>query len=126
MDFTAQLPHSYKEGTDIHPHIHWCRTTNNAGTVIWRLDYYWLNIDDLIPALTQIDTGAIAAGPAAWQHIETDFPMIVGAGKTISSMLMCRIWRDPGTDSYADDAGLLEIDFHIEVDSMGSRTEEVK
>lgn len=130
MDFTAQLPHSFKEGTDIYPHVHWCPTTNNAGTVIWRLDYYWLNINGLIPVLAQIDTGAVAASGTAWQHQMTTFAAIAGSPGgvpfRISSMLMCRIWRDPGTDTYPDDAGLLEIDFHFEQDSVGSRSETVK
>lgn len=130
MDFTVQLPHNYKIGSDLHPHVHWCATTNNAGTVIWRLDYYWLNINGLIPVLGQIDTGAVAASGTAWQHILSEFPDIPGspAGVPfgISSMLMCRIWRDPGTDTYPDDAGLLEVDFHYELDSLGSRQEHVK
>ncbi len=125
MDFTAQLPHSYMEGTDIYPHIHWCPTTNNAGTVIWRLDHYWVNINGTVPVLSQTDA-QIAASGVAWQHLVTPLPSIAGAGKTISSMLMCRIWRDPGTDSYPDDAGLLEIDFHFQVDSCGSRQEYAK
>ncbi len=125
LDFTAQLPHSYKEGTDIYPHVHWCPTTNNAGNVIWRLDYYWLNMGDLIPVLVQVDTGAVAASGTAWQHQVSEFPVIAGVGKRISSMLMCRIWRDPtGADTYPDDAGLLEVDFHFEQDSVGSRTED--
>jgi hypothetical protein len=128
MDFTAQLPHSYVQGTDLSAHVHWCPTTNNAGNVIWRLDYYWVNIDGLIPVLGQIDTGAVAAGGTAWKHLLSEIhPHISGVGKTISSMLMCRIWRDPsGSDTYPDDAGLLEVDFHFQVDSCGSRQELVK
>lgn len=130
MDFVAQLPHSYKIGSDIHPHVHWCPTTNAAGNVIWRLDYYWVSINGLIPVLAQIDTGAVAASGAAWQHLVAEFPDIAGspAGVPfgISSMLMCRIWRDPGTDTYGDDAGLLEVDFHFQLDSVGSRQEHIK
>ncbi len=128
MDFTAQLPHGYQEGTDIEAHVHWCATTNNAGNVIWHLDYYWLNVNDAIPVLTTIDTGAVAASGVAWQHIYSEMhPHLPGAGKLISSMIMCRIWRDPtGADTYPDDAGLLEIDFHFRADSVGSRQEAVK
>jgi hypothetical protein len=127
LDFAAQMPHGWKEGTDLEPHIHWCPTTNNAGNVIWRLDYYWLNVNGTIPAETQIDTGAVAAGGVAWTHLVAELPAIVGTGKLLSSMLMCRIWRDPtGSDTYPDDAGLLEIDFHYQQDAMGSRQEFVK
>jgi hypothetical protein len=45
-------------------------------------------------------------------------------------MLVCRLFRDAagvgGTDDYDDDAGLLEIDFHYEIDTIGSRTETAK
>lgn len=127
MDFCAQLPHGYKEGTDIQPHVHWCPTTNAAGNVIWNLDYYWLDIGSTIPVLTTINTGAVAAGGTAWKHLKSDLPVISGTGKLISSMLMCRIFRDPvGSDTYPDDAGLLEIDFHYQIDSTGSRQENVK
>jgi hypothetical protein len=127
MDFTAQLPHSYKEGTNLEPRIHWCPSTNDAGNVIWHLDYYWLNLNGTIPALTQVDTGAVAAGGVAWKHLVAELPVISGAGKLISSMLMCRIWRDPtGLDTYPEDAGLLEVDFHFQQDAAGSRQEFVK
>jgi hypothetical protein len=127
MDFTAQLPHGYKEGTDLEPHVHWCPTTANSGNVVWRLDYYWLDINGVIPVLAQIATTPQAAGGTAWKHLLADLPVISGVGKTISSMLMCRIWRDPtGTDTYPDDAGLLEVDFHYQLDSVGSRLELTK
>ena len=127
MDFTVQLPHCWKIGTNISPHIHWCPTTNNAGNVIWYLDYYWLNINGTIPVLATIDTGAVAAGGTAWKHLVAEFPDIVGAGFGISSMLICRIHRNPvGSDTYPDDAGLLEVDFHHQIDSMGSRQEFIK
>ena len=125
MDFTAQLPHSWMEGGAIHPHVHWCPTTNNLGTVIWRLDLIWQNIGQAIPLVLLRDTGPVAASGVAWEHLVAAFPILgPGSAKTISSMLMCRIWRDPTTDTYPDDAGLLEVDFHFEQDSVGSRTED--
>lgn len=127
MDFDALVPHSYKEYTDLEPHIHWCPTTANAGNVIWRLDYYWLNVGDTIPVEGQIDTGVQAAGGVAWKHLIAELPTISGTGKRIGSILACRIWRDPtGSDTYPDDAGLLEIDFHYQIDSSGSRQEFTK
>jgi hypothetical protein len=130
MDFTCQLPHTYKEGTDLSPHIHWCATTNNAGTVIWRLDYYWVERNGNIPSIAQTDTGAVAASTVAWRHVRNDFPVIPGSPggipHRISSMLMCRIWRDPTTDTYPNDAGLLEVDFHYQIDSTGSRAENTR
>ena len=48
-----------------------------------------------------------------------------GVKKTLSSMLVCRLYRS-ASDSYGGDAGLLEIDFHYEIDSDGSRQEYTK
>jgi hypothetical protein len=53
---------------------------------------------------------------------------IDGTGKTLSSMIICRLYRDvsDANDTYASDAFLLEIDFHYEIDTVGSRTELTK
>ncbi len=49
------------------------------------------------------------------------------ASSDVSIMLMCRIYRDVSDgDDYADDAFLLEIDFHYEIDTVGSRAEATK
>jgi hypothetical protein len=43
--FSAQLPHSYKEGTSIEFHVHWTMVTTTTGTVRWGLEYAWANVD---------------------------------------------------------------------------------
>jgi hypothetical protein len=54
----------------------------------------------------------------------TDIADISGAGQKISSMLVCRLFRDATgsgeTDDYPETAGLLEFDFHYRADSVGS------
>jgi len=32
--FVAQLPHGYKSGTDLYPHIHWYPTNTDTGSVV--------------------------------------------------------------------------------------------
>lgn len=51
-----------------------------------------------------------------------------GTGKKISSILICRIWRNSSNaaDTYTDDAGLLSLDFHYQIDTVGSRAQYVK
>jgi len=53
---------------------------------------------------------------------------ISGSGITISGLYVCRVYRDAtsGDDDYNRDAGLLFVDFHIEMDSVGSKTEMAK
>jgi hypothetical protein len=53
---------------------------------------------------------------------------LTATGKKISSILICRIWRDGGkpNDTYQSDAGLLFLDFHYQLDTYGSRDEYAK
>jgi hypothetical protein len=122
VHFTIQIPHSYKEGSDIVPHVHWSAVNGNAGNVVWQLEYTWQNIDGTFPAVTTITVTDAASG-TAWDHQKAFFSAITGTGKTISSMLVCRLFRDPthASDTYGSDAAFLEIDFHFEKDTVGSR-----
>ena len=135
--FLAQLPHKYKQGSDITCHVHWtpAATAGGAGTdVCWGLEYTWSNIDEMFGNTTIIYGDEQLNGPGetitADKHYKTVLGTITGTGKEISSMLDCRIFRDAtgngGTDDYDDDAGLLEIDFHYEKDAPGSQQEYVK
>lgn len=136
LHFTCQMPHKWKEGTTIHPHVHWIPDVVAAAdnrVVNWGLEYTWANIGALFPGTTTI-TGNVHypahVRVAANTHYMTDLGNITAAGKTRSSMLVCRIFRDGtgaiDTDSYTNDAGLLEVDFHYEIDSPGSEEELVK
>lgn len=64
------------------------------------------------------------------KHYLTDLGTLTGTGKTMSSMLLCRLFRDATgalkTDDYGNTTFGLEIDFHIEIDSFGSIAEYTK
>ena len=132
--FQVQLPHNWKEGTVIKPHIHWGIKTAGAANefVKWGLEYTWANIDGTIGTTTIITSDASSAATATIsgdstllinKHYVTDIGDITGTGKTISSMLLCRIFRNSShaDDDLAQDAYGFEVDFHHEVDTMGSR-----
>jgi hypothetical protein len=125
--FECQIPHSYAEVSNIYPHVHWAPSTADAGTVRWGLEYTWANIDAAFPTTTIIYVNDDAAGTAK-THQVASFSNIAGAGQTISSMLACRLFRDTasGDDDYDYKAFLLEFDFHIQVDSLGSDAESSK
>lgn len=125
--FAIQLPHSYKQGSDIYPHVHWCPVNTNAGNVLWQLEYSWANINGTFEAPTTIESLDAADG-TAWKHQLASFPAITGTGKTISSMIVCRLFRNPadGDDTYGSDAALLEFDIHYQIDSLGSQEETTK
>lgn len=131
--FVVQLPHSWKEGTTIYPHIHWTPNTSgasNANGVVWHLEYTWANNGETFPTPTTITTSTIqptlSGNLVANRHYISSLGSgIDGTGKKISSMLVCRIARI-GTDSgdtYTGKAGALEVDFHYQVDTFGSREE---
>lgn len=145
--FTTQMPHGWKEGTSIFPHVHWTSgraneegtletlsTAPGANRVTWGLEYTWVNVGSEFPATTII-TGTAVATPnagsiALYEHVITPIGTggINGSGKKLSSMLVCRLFRNSsaGTDTYAGEAGLLEIDFHYQIDSDGSNQEYTK
>lgn len=122
MSFTMQLPHNWKEGTNIFPHIHWVPKYSGSGNIKWNLDYSWADLDDTtpqsFPAITT--TSVVVTGPFIQnKHLLSPLTSgnvgISGAGKHYSSILICRIWRDSGdgADTYQADAGGLSVDFHV-------------
>jgi len=118
MSFTLQLPHNWKDGTTISPHIHWIPRATGTGNVQWNLDYTWANLNTgIFSAVTTIS--GIATGPFTTnQHLLADIGTGIDAtGKTYSSVLICRIWRNSSLagDTYAADAGGLSMDFHISI-----------
>lgn len=122
--FTAQLPHSYLEGSDLYPHVHWFPKDNTGGTVTWGLEYTWANSGSPFP-ITSTITATDNAPTVALQHVITNLGTISGTGKKISSVLMCRIYRGLN-DTYENAAGLLELDFHYQQQGTGSRTQLTK
>lgn len=131
--FTVQLPHQWKEGSNILPHVHWAATSDvNANKVRWGLEYTWINVGGNFETTTTeygedpiVTNGTVSA----YEHAITPIGSGINAtGKTISSYLVCRIFRDAtaGTDNFSGSAGLLGIDFHLELDALGSRSDFVK
>lgn len=129
--FCVQLPHSYKEGSDLLPHVHWTTfdaIANNTNKVEWVLDYSIAKIGSIISPQTTLMGNQIIPSIttfAAQQQYITSLGTIPGTGLEISVILVCRLSRNATgtstTDTFADDAGLLSIDFHYEMDTNGSR-----
>jgi hypothetical protein len=130
--YSVQLPHTYTIGSNIRPHVHWVGPSNGTAgqEVRWGLEYTWANAGAVIGDTTIIygSTNHLAETIVADKSYITQLGTIVGAGKNISSQLICRLFRDSGhgDDDYPDFAALIEMDFHIEIDARGSRQEYVK
>lgn len=118
--FTAQLPHRYKVGTPLKPHVHWVPATSETYTGTWSLDYVWFNPVQKTPMSSKITvTGAISGVKTAWVPDYTNLDQMAQAFD-ISCIFWLRL-------SLALSAGtgifLAEFDFHLEEQAGGSISE---
>jgi hypothetical protein len=116
-----ELPHDYKEGTDLRPHIHWSPSNTAGGNVKWQLTYTRASKDGTFPATSTISVTA-AVGTTALVHLANEFTVITGTGFKIGDIIAFRLFRDPTdvADTYGSDAFLLSLGIHYKVDSTGS------
>ena len=125
--FECQIPHHWKEGTIIKPHIHWSPMDAGAGGVVWGLEYTIATPLAVFPNTTLI-TVTDPTDTTAFKHQIAILPDIPMVNNKISTMLSCRIYRagnDPA-DTYGTEAALLEIDFHYQLNTPGSLQEYIK
>lgn len=132
----VQIPHKYKVGSDIYPHIHWQQSISSFPT--WSMSYKWFNNNEAVPAsFTTIttDTGEFTYSSGNLAQISA-FPAITGATnseggglssteKGISSVLLIKLWRSANTGPNANILAF-QFDIHIEIDTQGSRGEYTK
>lgn len=123
-----QMPHAWKEGSPIHVHIHWSKSTSAAGTVNWQMKYKVFNIGAVAPAFSSLATGTemVPNSNTADKHALLEFADISMTGITLSAMVCIYLERVTTGDTYGASVNLYEVDIHHEVDSFGSRTEFVK
>jgi hypothetical protein len=129
--FTIQIPHSYKVGSAIYPHVHWTTASGTpSGTnVVWGLEYTVKAIGgnftntSIIYATSII--GAVGTPTGTGQHLINSFSSMDGTGLGISTVLVCRLFRATGhaNDTFSNEVGLLGFDVHYEKDTEGSRNE---
>jgi hypothetical protein len=101
--------------------------------VRWGLEYTWAEIGAVFPAVQTIYASVhdpADADVVANKHYYTEFAHIhpTADQDNISSILVCRLFRDADNiaDNYEADAGVLFVDFHFEVNMLGSRTPSAK
>jgi hypothetical protein len=140
--FHAQLPHKYKTGTGIEPHIHARLDKGSDGApgqkLLLEFEYTWTNVGEKRPDTTQIITlnHTISNEDLFADNIIISFGLISKPDSGISSMLDCRFsritvgknwehdyWICNGLENDTFEGTLIfkEFDFHYQVDSPGSR-----
>lgn len=125
--FSFQLPHSWKEGTPISPHVHWAKSTSASGNVRWILDYKWGPLNSVMDSSwTQLTVSSPVADTTdtntAYKTLLSTFGEITTTDKKISDQFICKLSRNPAhaDDTYGADALMLFFDIHIKHDSIGS------
>lgn len=126
LNFIAQIPHSWKQGTDIECHIHWMPSTTNTGNVLWKMKTFVASIDSVFVAIDSFYITDAADGVAfGHQYLDMgDIPGDTIAG--LSAIVGGWLSRVGDSDTYTGSAYGLEIDFHFEIDAPGSSEESVK
>jgi len=117
-----EIPHNYREGSDLVPHIHWMPTTTGTGNVKWNIDFWRVNENDVPSVATSISAVGTTTG-TAWQSRRSDTTSILGPGVTIGNQVAFRLYRTPADvqDTYAADAVVMTFGIHYQIDTLGSR-----
>lgn len=116
-----QIPHDYKEGSDITPHIHWMPTTTATYTGTWTMVFTsWLTSGSGVArqgALTR--TVSFSASMTAGVSMAQDFnAVLTGTNRGISSLatITLKLALSAGAG-----CALLGFDGHYLKDRLGSR-----
>ena len=139
--FTAQLPHSWA-GTAVGIHVHWVGShMDTTAAPVWGLEYNWREIGAQFSTSSIVYTdGKNYTGDATFDtnitsgtHYLSIFSSLspTTSQDGISSVLVGRLFRFSGnvSDTYdvsSNKCGLLYIDIHYEINSLGSNTEYTK
>lgn len=124
----AQMKHTWREGSELRPHIHWEQTA--AGAVLWQLDYKFYNNGDLVPETwTTIQTI-----DQVWTYTSgtlaqiSPLPSIIWPEAKISAMLKMKLSRIGGdaSDTMSADARFTDFDIHVLSVDRGSEREYTK
>ena len=135
---TIQLPHSYKEGTDIELHLHWTTNGNGAAGGAGTENIGWiatssassptLDGSEFWPAQTThaeviVDVNAFTQH----DHWATDIATISGTGMKASECIIISFHRNTGVANNSSlHAIVVSADAHFQKDTIGSRTEYAK
>lgn len=118
---SGEVLHSYKQGSDLYPHIHWTPTDTTIGNVTWFLEYDIVGVNGVysVPITTSVTQ---SSNGIAWIHRLAEFPAINGTGFVIGEQIAFRLYRNATSplDTYGSNVALLSFGIHYQMDSVGS------
>lgn len=131
--FTIQMPHDW-DGSAIYPHIHWSPSADNNGSVVWGMEYSWVNYDSdthlSFPSTTTIYAISEELSGNDHKHLITQFESITptSSQNKISSLILVRFFRASNhqDDDFGSSVFALSFDIHYRGDTFGSRQEYIK
>lgn len=121
----GQMPHEWRLGSAIRPHIHWQQSASSA--VTWKLAYKWFKNGATVPSsFTTISTSTGVFTYSAGNLLQISaFAEINGSAiDTVSSILLMKLYREDNVTS--GDVLAFEFDIHYQKDSLGSVQEYTK
>lgn len=120
----VQMPHAYKVGTSIYPHIHFVQTSSSVP--VFKMTYRWYDGGgDPSVSFTTITTNSLRFTYTSGSLSQVaSFPPIVCPITNISSILDVKIYRDDNV--VTGDVLVKEFDIHYQLDTLGSKTVSVK
>jgi hypothetical protein len=118
-----EIPHDYKQGTDLIFHVHW--GANDAPTdtdqVEWELTYTLSREGTTLNPVAVITTNDIAYD-TQYEWMRSDFPTITGTNFLIGDQFLFTLKRIAAAgDAFAGETLVATIGFHYQVDTLGSR-----
>jgi hypothetical protein len=120
---SIELPHDYKEGSNIYFHVHWQGIAAPAGgtdNVKWQLKYTVAQSEETLDAATTIVKET--AITVQYDFKLSEFAAIVGTNFNIGDQFLFTLERIAASaDEYAGDALVATVGLHYECDTVGSR-----
>ena len=131
IQFSVQMPHAWKEGGELFPHVHFSPWIANAGAgaAQFIFEYFQANNEAEFPGSPATYTVTKTwTGSKIWYHlIASNATSIDTTGWTISTIVKTRMYRDNTvSNNLAGKVALLYVDWHYEIDALGSMAEYVK
>lgn len=119
----GQMPHDWVEGTTLHPHVHYSCPDTAVGNFVFGLEITKATPGTgVFPAPTTIETAVTPTPGVAFGHHIVSFPSLDMTGMLLSTMFVVRAYRKTGVASaYVPGIFVLELDFHYQKDTLGSR-----
>ena len=120
------IPHAYKPGTMIYPHVHFSVQSNSAGTVRWGFEYTFARSaastgQTAFPATTTIYIDYAVPANSAYKHFIAEAGEGLGIPGThieVDGMVLARVFREPAhpNDTFVGSVWAITSDLHTEVD----------